>query len=125
MNILELRKTIDDINNKYDSQIAELKLQISKIEDEKLQELAELPEKYELAKNQIIEDYQRGLKPLKGVTVKTLKNVSIVDESKIPNEYKKLIVDDKKVKADLKESGYTKEIPGVEVSNKYSVAVSI
>ena len=125
MNILELRREIDNINNKYDAKIAELKIQISQIENERLQELAGLPDEYENAKEQIIEDYKQGLKPVKGVTVKSLKSVLIVDESKIPDNYKKYIVDDKKIKADLKESAYTKEIPGVEVNTKYSIAISV
>lgn len=125
MNILELRQEIDNINNEYDAKIAELKIQISKIEDERLQALKNLPEEYENAKEQIIEDYKQGLKPIKGITVKSLKSIIITDETKIPANYMKYIVDDKKIKADLKESDYTKQIPGVEVNTKYSVAVSV
>lgn len=125
MNILDLRQEIDNINNEYDAKIAELKIQISKIEDERLQALKNLPEEYENAKEQIIEDYKQGLKPIKGVTVKSLKSVVIIDETKIPANYMKYIVDDKKIKADLKESDYSKKIPGVEVNTKYSVAVSV
>lgn len=125
MNILDLRQEIDNINNEYDAKIAELKIQISKIEDERLHALKNLPEEYENAKEQIIEEYKQGLKPIKGVTVKSLKTVVITDETKIPVNYMKYIVDDKKIKADLKESGYTINIPGVEVNTKYSVAVSV
>lgn len=126
MNILETRKKIEEINSKYDSQIADLKIKIAELESQRILELGDLTGKYDAQCSEIIEQFENGTyNKISGVTVKTLKNVTIIDETKVPIEYKKIIVDDKKIKADLKESGYTKVIPGVLVNNKYSVAVTL
>lgn len=126
MKILELRKKIEDINAVYDSEIAELKLQIAELENKRQQELGDLPAQYDAECSNIIEQFENGtLNKISGVSVRTTKSVSITDESVIPEMYKKVVVDDKKIKADLKESGYTKDIPGVKVSEKYSVAVTL
>lgn len=126
MNILETRKKIEQINSKYDSQVAELKIKISEIEAQRNKELGDLPGEYDALCSQIIEQFENGsYNKISGVTVKTLKNVVIVDERKVPVNYMKYVVDDKKIKADLKESGYTMNIPGVKVTNKYSVAVTL
>lgn len=126
MNILETRKKIEEINAKYDSQVADLKIKISEIETQRNAELGDLPGQYDAQCSEIIEQFENGsYNKISGVTVKTLKNVTIVDENKIPATYMKYVVDDKKIKADLKESGYTVKIPGVKVTNKYSVAVTL
>lgn len=126
MNILETRKKIEEINAKYDSQIAELKIKIAEIENARTAELADLPGQYDAQCSEIIEHFENGTyNKISGVTVKTLKNITITDEDKIPASYMKYVVDDKKIKADLKESGYTINIPGVKVTNKYSVAVTL
>ena len=126
MNILETRKKIEEINAKYDSQVAELKIKMSEIEAQRTTELGDLPGQYDAACSEIIEQFENGTyNKISGVTVKTLKNVVITDEDKVPASYMKYIVDDKKIKADLKESAYTMNIPGVKVTNKYSVAVTL
>lgn len=126
MNILETRKKIEEINAKYDSQVAELKIKISEIESQRNKELGDLPGQYDAQCSEIIEQFENGTyNKISGVTVKTLKNVVITDENKVPATYMKYVVDDKKIKADLKESDYTKKIPGVKVTNKYSVAVTL
>ena len=126
MNILEIRSEIDRINNKYDELVGELKLQISNIESERKVELGDLPSQYDVACSQIIDDYEAGIydRP-NGVRVRKLKNVIIEDESLISDEYKKVVIDEKKIKADMKESGYTMKIDGVKVVEKYCVAVSL
>lgn len=126
MNILEIRSEIDRINNKYDELVGELKLQISNIESERKVELGDLPSQYDAACSQIIDDYEAGIydRP-NGVRVRKLKNVIIEDESLISDEYKKVVIDEKKIKADMKESGYTMKIDGVKVVEKYCVAVSL
>ena len=126
MNILETRKKIEEINAKYDSQVADLKIKISEIEAQRIADLGDLPGQYDAACSEIIEQFESGVyNKISGVTVKTLKNVVITDERKVPVSYMKYVVDDKKIKADLKESGYTMNIPGVKVTNKYSVAVTL
>lgn len=126
MNILETRKKIEEINSKYNSQIADLKIKIAELESQRILELGDLTGQYDAQCSEIIEQFENGTyNKISGVTVKTLKNVIIIDETKVPMEYKKIVVDDKKIKADLKESAYTKVIPGVVVNNKYSVAVTL
>lgn len=126
MNILETRKKIEEINAKYDSQVADLKIKISEIEAQRNKELGDLPGQYDALCSEIIEQFENGTyNKISGVTVKTLKSVVITDENKVPVAYMKYVVDDKKIKADMKESGYTKKIPGVKVVDKYSVAVTL
>ena len=126
MNILEIRKQMNSINNKYDELVSELKVRISELENQRANELGDLPAQYDACVSMIIEQVENGTYTKQsGVSVKTLKNVVITDTKAVPEEYMQYIVNDKKIKADLKESDYTLEIPGVEVKNKYSVAVSI
>lgn len=126
MNILEIRSEIDRINNKYDEMVNELKVAISNIEADRKKELGDLPGQYDAACSQIIDDYEAGTYDrINGVSVRKLKNVVIEDESLIGDEYKKVVIDEKKIKADMKESGYTMKIDGVKVVEKYSVAVSL
>lgn len=126
MNILETRKKIEEINAKYDSKVGELKIKIAAIEAQRDKELGDLPGQYDALCTDIIEQFENGTyNKISGVTVKTLKNVTIIDENKVPAAYMKYVVDDKKIKSDLKESGYTIKIPGVKVTDKYSVAVSL
>ena len=116
-NILKLRREIESINNKYADEIAEYKIKIAELESQK---------QYDAACSMLIDEYESGeyvKEP--GVTIKTLKTITITDESKVPDKYLKTVVDDKKIKADIKESAYTKNIPGVNVGVKYSVAVSL
>lgn len=126
MNILELRKQINDINNKYDSKISELKLKIAEIENERNEKLEKLTGQYDAECSNIIQQFENGTyNKMSGVSIRTTKSVSIIDESLIPEMYKKVVVDDKKIKNDLKESGYTKDIPGVKVLDNHSVVVTI
>lgn len=126
MNILEIRSEIEKINNRYDEMVNELKLAISDIEEQRKKELGDLPGMYDAECSRIIEDYEAGCyNKITGVSIRTLKNVVIEDESLIGDEYKKTVIDDKKIKADMKESGYTMTIPGVKVVEKHSVAVSL
>lgn len=126
MNILEIRSNIEKINNKYDEMVNELKLAINDIEEQRKTELGNLPGEYDAACSQIIDDYEHGCyNKITGVSIRTLKNVVIEDESLIGDEYKKTVIDDKKIKADMKESDYTMTIPGVKVVEKHSVAVSL
>lgn len=126
MNILELRSNIDKINNKYDELVGELKLKISEIEEQRKQELGNLPGEYDAECSRIIENYEAGTyEKMKGVTIRTLKSVIIEDEDLVEDCYKKVVVDDKKIKNDMKESDYTMTIPGVKVVEKHSVAVSL
>lgn len=123
-NILEIRKQIDEINSKYDLKVKELKLEIAKIEAEREEELGELPIQYDTLKQEIIDSNIKGTyNKIPGVTIRKTKSVSIENESLIPQMYYKTVIDDKKIKADLKESGYTIEIPGVIVEDKYTIAI--
>ena len=125
-NILQTRKKIEEINAKYDSKIAELKIQMSEIEAQRTEELGDLLGQYDAQCSEIIEQYEKGTyNKISGVSIRTLKNVVITDESKIPAAYMKYVVDDKKIKADLKESDYSKKIPGVKVTDKYSIAITL
>lgn len=126
MNLLEIRKKINDINSKYDEQVSELKLKIAEIENQRTEELGDLPAQYDATCSEIIDQYEAGTYVKQsGVSIRELTSVSIVDEKAVPENYLKQVVDDKKVKQDLKESGYTITIPGVVVSKKYSVAVTL
>lgn len=88
MNILETRKKIEEINAKYDSQVAELKIKISEIEARRAKELGDLPGQYDAQCTEIIEQFESGTyNKISGVTVKTLKNVTIIDENKVPVTY--------------------------------------
>ena len=125
MNIVEIRTQIEEINSKYDDEILKLKMKIGELECKKLEELGELNEKYDKCVNDIIDQVKSDTYVKQpGVTVKKLKNI-VINSDNVPNKYKMLVVNDKKIKADLKESDYTIKIPGVEVSTKYSVAVSL
>lgn len=126
MTILETRKKLDEINAKYDSKIADLKIKMSEIEAQRVKELGELPGLYDAQCSEIIDQFENGTyNKISGVAVRATKNVVITDESRIPAAYMKYVVDDKKIKSDMKESDYTKKIPGVKVVNKYSVAVTL
>ena len=123
--IIKVRTQIEEINSKYDGEILKLKMKIGELECKKLEELGELNEKYDRCVNDIIDQVKADTyikQP--GVTVKKLKNL-MIDADKVPDEYKVLVVNDKKIKEILKESDYTIKIPGVEVLTKYSVAVSL
>lgn len=123
-NILEIRKQMDEINSKYDLKVKELKLEIAKIEAEREEELGELPIQYDTLKQEIIDSNIKGTyNKIPGITIRKTKSVSIENESLIPQMYYKTVIDDKKIKADLKESGYTIEIPGVIVEDKYTIAI--
>ena len=125
MNIIEVRTQIEEINSKYDDEILKLKMKIGELECKKLEELGELNEKYDRCVNDIIDQVKSDTYVKQpGVTIKKLKNI-IIDNDKVPDKYKVLVVNDKKIKADLKESDYTIKIPGVVVNTKYSVAVSL
>lgn len=125
MNIVEIRTQIEEINSKYDVEISKLKLKITELESKKLEELGELNEKYDKCVNDIIEQVKADTYVKQpGVTVKKLKSININSDN-VPDKYKVLVVNDKKIKADLKESDYTLKIPGVEVFTKYSVAISL
>ena len=123
--IIKVRTQIEEINGKYDGEILKLKMKIGELECKKLEELGELNEKYDRCVNDIIDQVKADTYVKQpGVTVKKLKNL-MIDADKVPDEYKVLVVNDKKIKEILKESDYTIKIPGVEVLTKYSVAVSL
>ena len=123
-NILDVRKQMDEINSKYDLKVKELKLEIAKIEAQREEELGDLPTQYDIMKQEIIDGNINGTySKIPGVTIRKTKSVIIEDESLIPQMYYKTIIDDKKIKADLKESAYTLEIPGVKVEDKYTIAI--
>lgn len=122
--ILEVRKQLDEINFKYDLQVKELKLKIAEIEAQRQEELGDLQSVYDALKQEIIDSNIVGTYvKIPGVTIRKNKSVIITDESLIPEMYHKTIIDDKKIKADLKESDYTLEIPGVVVEEKYTIAI--
>lgn len=126
MTILETRKKINEINAKYDSKIADLKIQMAKLETQRRNELGDLPAQYDAQCSEIIEKYENGIYSKQpGVVVRTTKSVVITDETKVPAAYMKYVVDDKKIKSDMNESDYTMKISGVKVVNKYSVVVTL
>lgn len=126
MTILETRKKINEINAKYDSKIADLKIQMAKLETQRKNELGDLPAQYDAQCSEIIEQYENGIYSKQpGVVVRTTKGVVITDETKVPAAYMKYLVDDKKIKSDMNESDYTMKISGVKVVNKYSVVVTL
>lgn len=126
MTILETRKKINEINAKYDSKVADLKIQMAKLETQRKNELGDLPAQYDAQCSEIIEKYENGIYSKQpGVVVRTTKSVVITDETKVPAAYMKYVVDDKKIKSDMNESDYTMKISGVKVVNKYSVVVTL
>lgn len=126
MTILETRKKINEINAKYDSKIADLKIQMAKLETQRKNELGDLPAQYDAQCSEIIEQYENGIYSKQpGVVIRTTKGVVITDETKVPAAYMKYVVDDKKIKSDMNESDYTMKISGVKVVNKYSVVVTL
>lgn len=126
MTILETRKKINEINAKYDSKVADLKIQMAKLETQRRNELGDLPAQYDAQCSEIIEQYENGIYSKQpGVVVRTTKNVVVTDETKVPAAYMKYVVDDKKIKSDMNESDYTMKISGVKVVNKYSVVVTL
>lgn len=126
MTILETRKKINEINAKYDSKIADLKIQMAKLETQRRNELGDLPAQYDAQCSEIIEKYENGIYSKQpGVSIRTTKSVVITDETKVPAAYMKYVVDDKKIKSDMNESDYTMKISGVKVVNKYSVVVTL
>ena len=126
MSILQTRNKLNEINAKYDSKIAELNIQIAELESQRCKELGDLPAQYDAECSDIIEQFEKGTyKKIQGVTVRTTKSVVITDETKVPAAYMKYVVNDKKIKLDMKDSDYTKKIPGTKVVNKYSVAVTL
>lgn len=126
MTILETRKKINEINAKYDSKVADLKIQTAKLETQRKNELGDLPAQYDAQCSEIIEKYENGIYSKQpGVVVRTTKSVVITDETKVPAAYMKYVVDDKKIKSDMNESDYTMKISGVKVVNKYSVVVTL
>ena len=126
MTILETRKQINEINAKYDSKIADLKIQMAKLETQRKKDLGDLPAQYDAQCSEIIEQYENGIYSKQpGVSIRTTKNVVVTDESKVPAAYMKYVVDDKKIKSDMNESDYTMKISGVKVVNKYSVVVTL
>lgn len=126
MTILETRKKINEINAKYDSKIADLKIQMAKLETQRKNELGDLPAQYDAQCSEIIEQYENGIYSKQpGVVVRTTKSVVVTDETKVPAAYMKYVVDDKKIKSDMNESDYTMKISGVKVVNKYSVVVTL
>lgn len=126
MTILETRKKINEINAKYDSKIADLKIQMAKLETQRRNELGDLPAQYDAQCSEIIEQYENGIYSKQpGVVVRTTKSVVVTDETKVPAAYMKYVVDDKKIKSDMNESDYTMKISGVKVVNKYSVVVTL
>lgn len=126
MTILETRKKINEINAKYDSKVADLKIQMAKLETQRKNELGDLPAQYDAQCSEIIEQYENGIYSKQpGVVVRTTKSVVVTDETKVPAAYMKYVVDDKKIKSDMNESDYTMKISGVKVVNKYSVVVTL
>ena len=126
MTILETRKKINEINAKYDSKVADLKIQMAKLETQRKKDLGDLPAQYDAQCSEIIEQYENGIYSKQpGVSIRTTKGVVITDESKVPAAYMKYVVDDKKIKSDMNESDYTMKISGVKVVNKYSVVVTL
>lgn len=126
MTILETRKKINEINAKYDSKLADLKIQMAKLETQRRNELGDLPAQYDAQCSEIIEQYENGIYSKQpGVVIRTTKGVVITDETKVPAAYMKYVVDDKKIKSDMNESDYTMKISGVKVVNKYSVVVTL
>lgn len=126
MTILETRKKINEINAKYDSKVADLKIQMAKLETQRRNELGDLPAQYDAQCSEIIEQYENGIYSKQpGVVVRTTKSVVVTDETKVPAAYMKYVVDDKKIKSDMNESDYTMKISGVKVVNKYSVVVTL
>lgn len=126
MTILETRKKINEINAKYDSKIADLKIQMAKLETQRKKDLGDLPAQYDAQCSEIIEQYENGIYSKQpGVVIRTTKGVVITDETKVPAAYMKYVVDDKKIKSDMNESDYTMKISGVKVVNKYSVVVTL
>jgi hypothetical protein len=125
MLMVELKKHIEDISEQYDSQIRELKDKIKGLEDLKAYSIAELQGEYDSRCSEIIEHYENGdnIELEQGVSVRKLKSVIINEDEVKDKKYFKTVVDDKKIKEDLKESGYTITIPGVEVKTKYSIVV--
>lgn len=117
---IELKKIINEIEERYKPDLDRLKDEMKRLNDMKSSELFEHEEEL----GELLFDYTNGAAQLPkypGVYMKVTKQVNITDDSVIPMEYWRpnLSV----IKDQLKESDYTLMIEGVEVTDKNTVVI--
>lgn len=125
--LIETRKKIEDIKSKYDEKITVLQEQIVELENQRDNELGDLPAQYDALTSELVDDYTTGKVTNldSGVSIRTLKTICVVNNEIVPVKYMMYIPNEKLIKEDIKKSGYTLSIPGVNVTNKYVVAVKL
>lgn len=117
---VELKRKISEVEDKYQGEIDALNAKLKAVRDRKMNELME----YEEELGELLFEYVNGSKELPkypGVYMKTTKVVTIVDGNHVPREYWK--PDLATIKEQLKESDYTLDIEGVEISDRRSVVI--
>lgn len=125
MSIVEIRRQINEIEQRYAELVAPIKEQLKQLEIEKSNELFSLQQDYNAMVLDIVERVEnKTYEKIEGVSIRKLHDVVVENAKLLPNHYFKVEVDIAKIKAKMKETDYSEEIDGVKVITKYSVAVT-
>lgn len=125
MPLFEIKKQMAELGEPFDIRIAELTSQLKEVEKQKKEALSGLQERYLKEMNEVLLSIENNTySAQEGVSIRTLNDFEIEDESLLPDEFWKKVVDRDSIKEIMKKTKFTEKIPGVRAFTKKSIAVA-
>lgn len=122
--LVKLKNDIDNLVQEYKNKIVPFKDQIEQIKADEYDKIAKMELEFEIEKEKLIERFEHGFRDrIPGVQIKVLKDFEVLDIDDLPEEYITRQPNKSKIRATLRASGYTENIPGIKIKAKRTIAV--